>query len=205
MYYLYHISDSKDLSTGYVGVTNNPEATWQRHLRSDFTIGRHIRKMNWTYEDNYAILMTGTAKMCFEMEERLRPKPYIGLNEASGGKGGHTVYTQERGKKISDALKGKPKSPEHIAKMKETLRDGRRSGSKNGRAKRKVVVSPDGIEYIVEGNWYAFCEDHNILWSVLWKYRGEVVPPVNEKKFRPKDKGHREARDNTNGWWLRLF
>ena len=145
------------------------------------------------------IIFRGPEHECYLLEKKLRPEPYMGWNIAQGG--GGSTYTEVRAKKISMAMKGVKKSPEHIEKMRATLLDGRRKGSKNGRAKQWVLTNPDGCDILINGELQKVCKDLGILWATLWYNKGEVIGEVSPM-FREKYPGHRQLRENTIGWKL---
>ena len=199
MYSVYHISANNDLRMGYVGVTNDVPRRWQHHTRSLYTIGKEIRNRGWTF-DNLKVIYEGDAKDCFRLEETLRPTKNIGLNEASGGCGGYTIYTKERGDKISAALKGRKKTKEHRKALSESL-IGKRKGMDNNQAKTWCVIDPEGKEYTIKGMLQGFCDEHNITRSALRKHIGERVPPTNSK-YREVSEELTARRNNTIGWRL---
>lgn len=99
MYCVYHISDADDLNDGYIGVTKRPQKRWEEHSSSDSMIGRTIRLCSWNFTDNFKVIFEGSREECFAYERRLRPIPYVGLNEAAGGNGGDIIGLSERWKK----------------------------------------------------------------------------------------------------------
>ena len=90
IYNVYVIGPAQDefpYYESYVGVTSNLKSRWNQHLRRDSLIGNHIRLNNLNCSCMRSIY-TGTQKECFSLERKLRPIPFIGLNEAAGGRGG---------------------------------------------------------------------------------------------------------------------
>lgn len=207
MYCVYAIGRKEDLvepyDNCYIGVTNDTFRRWKAHSCSRFTVGRYIRDNDLVFENNMIILHQGDEEVCFEMEEFFRPVQYMGLNEASGGHGGRTTYSEERNLKISQALKGKIKSKEHIKKMmanREKL-----FADKNPNAKKWKLVDPFGDNYIIEGTLTNFCNQKQILESCLRRYLGKKVEEPNASGyggFRAKNEKSRVLRENTTGWSL---
>lgn len=190
----------------YIGVTVDPARRWKNHEKSNFTVGRFIRTFELTYEKNMIILFSGTDKECFDLEAKMRPVAFIGLNEASGGKGGYTVYTEERNNKISKALTGKSKTEEHIQKIMSTREKLKtHSGKRNPSAKKWRFTSPTDETFIVEGTFQQFCNEHKLLASCLRYYKGKNVPYLETNKYggyRKKSDVSFELRSNTSGWKL---
>lgn len=139
-----------------------------------------------------------------------REKQYIkeyesygnGYNATSGGDGGEGKYerTDEIKHKISLSLLGHKRSKEskekqsisirgknhplyRIGHKKESIEKMKKSkrGINNPRAKRYKFISPEGIEFIVEGTFNNFCLEHH-----LWHNAMTLV--------------HRGIKDNHKGW-----
>jgi len=204
MYYVYAIGKKEDLmppyNNCYIGVTNNPQGRWVGHTRSDYVVGRTIRKHSLTFDENFTILYSGNEKECFLMENKLRPDTDMGLNIASGGQGGNTgsYDNAERSKKISEAMKGRK-----VTWMDKILESrGSYEGSKNPQAATWVFTDPEGNTYNVVGTFQDFCDEHNLLASSLRYHKGHPVPPLEKKYggYRAKNETSREKRTNTIGW-----
>tara|TARA_Y100000034_G_C6904369_1_gene419197 strand:+ start:1290 stop:1811 length:522 start_codon:yes stop_codon:yes gene_type:complete len=164
-----------------------------------------IRKNNWTFEKNFSIIFSGTNAECYKLEKIFRPKPMIGLNEAIGGQGGYTLYTQERSEKISKIHSGRIFSREHKKKISETCSDGRRKGPNNANAKNWKLISPTGKKYSLKGKLLTFCDEHDILVDTLRYYRGKDVPEIKTGTiggYRMKNEVSFRKRKNTSGWRL---
>jgi len=74
--YWIHNENETDIETqGYVGITNN----LKRRIRE------HSTKINFLEGRIVDIFLCGEKSYCKEIEYKLRPKKYIGLNIASGG------------------------------------------------------------------------------------------------------------------------
>jgi predicted GIY-YIG superfamily endonuclease len=217
MYYVYVIGLKEDLITPYhncyIGVTIDLEKRWSSHIKSKYTVGKFIRYFNLKFQENMIVIHKGSKNRSFELEKSLRPRPFMGLNEAAGGNGGDTgvyvsppkeSYTKERAEKISRAHKGKVKSKEHIRNMIEN-RDV--SGKKNGRAKRWLLTSPNNTVYNAHGNLASVCKELGLLESCLRYYKELTVPEPAMKEsyggYRAKTKESLEMRKNTTGWILR--
>ena len=203
MYYVYVIGKKEDLmppyDNCYVGVTNDPQRRWARHIKSDYVVGRTIRKHSLTFEHNFEILLEGSDKECFLTESEMRPEPCTGMNLASGGRGGNTGdYSKERNQKVSKALKGRKVT--WIDKVVESR--GSYAGSKNPGAATWVITDPDGNKHNVTGTFQSFCDDHNLLASSLRYHKGQAVPPLEKKYggYRAKNETSREKRIATIGW-----
>ena len=206
MYYVYAIGFLEDLMRAdynrcYIGVTNNPIKRWKAHVKSGYTVSNAIDLNSWTFEDNFQIIFEGSADECYNLEEKYRPLPLIGLNEASGGGGGHTSYSDERNKKISNALKGKPKEYGHKISLSKK-KNGSAKGHRNSNAKKWRLVDPEGNEFLLNGDLFSFCDANNLSAMALRNKIGEKIKEISPK-FR--DHGNplsREKRINTTGWTL---
>lgn len=205
-YYLYAIGFENDLinkeyDNCYIGVTNNPKKRFENHSKSGYTVCQHIQLYEWTYEKNMLILYNGNEQECFLLEEKYRPLPLMGLNEATGGKGGYTSYSKQRNEKVSKALKGRNIFwNEKISKTRKEK--GISSGTKNPMAKKWKFIDPFGNEYIVDGNYHQFCEEHNLSHAALRRILGNQLGEISPK-FR--DHGNQSSRDrriNSTGWTL---
>jgi hypothetical protein len=90
-------------------------------------------------------------------------------NVAGWNKGLKMNFTPERGKKISAALKGKPKSKEHNKKVSESMK-GREPWNK----KTRSYLTPDG-ETVTIRNLQEYCNKHNLVYANMTKlYRGGI-------------------------------
>lgn len=205
--YVYAIGKKEDLmppyTNCYIGVTDYLEKRWIRHTKSKYTVGKFIRKHKLT-RDNMIVILESDKDKCFELEEMLRHNPNMGLNEAKGGMGGYTSYTKERNEKISKCHVGKTLSEEHKKNISKSKK-GQASGNKNNKAKKWLLVSPEGIKYYIHGNLYQMCENLRILPSALRYYKNNVVPEIKSNTqggFREKNEKSKELRMNTTGWIL---
>lgn len=206
-YYVYAIGKVENLTPPYhdcyVGVTNNPSRRWSLHKKSKYKVGQYIRQNSLTFELNMIIIFEGTEDECFDMETAYRPISSIGLNEASGGHGGHTSYTKERNEKISKKHKGKVKTQEHINKIISSRKTYK--GSNNPNSKTWCLTDPKGNKHIITGKLTEFCEENFVLESCLRRYKDDIVPPPNYSGFggyRVKNQNSKELRENTTGWSL---
>lgn len=207
MCYVYAVGKTEDLiepyDKCYIGVTIDLQKRWDFHSKSKYTVGRYIRENALTFEKNMIILHEGSESECFELEEKFRPSPLMGLNESSGGCGGFTSYTPERNQKISKKHKGRK-----VTWMNKIVKArGSYAGAKNPNSKNWKALSPSGEEYIVEGTLVNFCLEHNLCVSSLRKYRNQVVPDIFKRKgrggFRPLSPEQLKMRQNTTGWILK--
>ena len=187
----------------YIGVTNNLSRRWSVHQKSKYTISRYIRDNLLTFKLNMIILFEGSEDECFDMEAAYRPIPYMGLNEASGGHGGHTKYTEDRNKKISQKHKGRIKTTEHIQKIMSSRK--KYNGADNPNSKTWQLQDPEGRIHTITGNLSSFCEKESLLESCLRRYKGHVIPKPNYSGFggyRVKNEKSKFLRENTTGWSL---
>lgn len=199
-----NIHEQSPYSTCYVGVTNNLDRRWKYHQKSNYRVGVTIREHHLTYYKNMKVILIGTEGECYELEQQLRPKPYIGLNEAVGGEGGHTKYTPERNKKISNALKGRPMIWGGKVSTTRILL-GLSKGANNPRAKNWMLVSPTGDKYVCSGRVQDMCKELGLLWSTLNHHKNNIVPPITEGGyggFRKKSDDQFTRRQNSTGWAL---
>lgn len=212
LYFVYLIG--KDIETGYIGVSKNPQKRYNSHCSSKYPVGKYIRdnKLELLVDINLKILFGGTMEECFREEIRLRPFSNMGLNVSSGGNGGDKIkcltpkQLLERNRKISIGLKGIVRSEEYKKKISDTkVKLKLHHGKSNGRAIKWKFVSPDNKEYIIEGESFKFCDMHNISCRLLRNHLGKKVPAIRTGTaggFRPKNKEHLEKRNNTVGWTL---
>lgn len=207
MPYVYAIGKTEELippyKNCYIGVTDDLDRRWDYHVRSEYTVGKYIRKHNLKRENMISIFETDKDE-CFEIEKMLRYKPSMGLNEATGGKGGYTSYTKERNEKISKAHKGKTLGENHKKKI-SIAKKGKSAGKKNNRAKKWILTSPSGVVYNIHGNLHEVCESLNLLTATLRYYVNSAVPEVASVKiggFREKNEKSKDLRMNTTGWSL---
>lgn len=205
LYCVYAIGIKENLNPPYekcyIGVTSNLTRRWKKHTQSSYTIGKYIRQHKLNQQDNFIVIFEGTEDECFLVEEIYRPSPNIGLNEASGGKGGYTVYNKERNEKIS--LKVKESRKRKIW----TTHKNRRcySGKNNPNARKWMLIDKNRNIYNVKGSLSDFCEENSILESCLRRYIGDVVPPPNFSGYggyRAKNNKSKILRLNTTGWTL---
>lgn len=207
-YYVYAIGLKNDLiypyKNCYIGVTNNLKSRWNNHTKSKYTVGNFIRTYQLSIENNMIVLYEGSSEDCFDIEEKYRPLPFMGLNEAIGGCGGYTSYSQQRNEKISKANKGRKKTFEEIEKISKSKK-GQHAGAKNPMSKKWLIKNPYGNEYIIEGTLAKFCNDNNILETCLRQYKNKVVPKPNYNGYggyRIKNNTSKVLRENTTGWSL---
>lgn len=98
---------------GYVGVSVQIDTRLKQHLQTD---NKHLRNAFNKYEDIVVeILHRGSENDCYVMEEKLRPKMYIGWNQNKGGCKPPAINELDDfdliRKKISDTLKKKNINP----------------------------------------------------------------------------------------------
>jgi hypothetical protein len=212
MCYVYVIGLKEDLSPPYhncyIGVTINLDRRWDEHLKSKRTVGKFIRHFNLNIKENMITIFEGLPEQCFILENQLRPRSFMGLNEAAGGFGGDTgrYNSEDRNNKISNSLKKYKKTTTHIENMRKSLIENEvRKGSKNGRAKKWVLTNPEGVIYYIHGDLSNICKSLNILASTLRYYRNQIVPDINLNGYggyRVKTEESLTMRINTTGWSL---
>jgi group I intron endonuclease len=141
-----------DMTTqGYVGFTMQPlpkrMTAHQKAARQGqpHIICKAIRKHGWE-NLRKSVLCIGTREYCLEVEKRLRPREHIGWNIGIGGGSAFIgcSHTAEARNRISEALKGKPKSPEHckfIAEMNKGRKHSEQSRKNMREAKKNFFFS----------------------------------------------------------------
>lgn len=201
-YFVYAIGKSVDLIHPYhhcyIGVTNNLTRRWRDHTKSKYTVGIYIREHNLSNE-NMICIFEGHEKDCFEMELKLRPYPLMGLNESCGGNGGKTIYSYDRGQKISRKVKLARRNKYWSSHKKGTF-----CKTRNPNAKNWILISPDDTSYQISGNLESFCVEHNLLLSSLRYYEGRSVPDLipGFGGFRKKSDNSLRLRESTINWTL---
>lgn len=135
IYWIRHKDHTDLLTQGYIGVTKNLKERLRHHFKnakggyhSDKSLSKAIVKYG---EQNIQadLILISNNQYCYEIEQKLRPKPFIGWNMREGGyhtpnpfpKGSKmpkwiTEKAQETKKRISEE-----KRKEWYAKAKETL------------------------------------------------------------------------------------
>lgn len=157
MPFLYHIRrdiNEGDLSKGYIGITVEPKARLNRHLREG---NAHLMNAFAKYDDiNMQILYEGDEEFCLLAEQELRPTPNIGWNIAVGG--GKPPSFNElsasakllKSRKQSIAQKGRVFTEEHKKNMQQ-------SAKKRGvttEVMDKINISKAGGFYFYKGKKY---------------------------------------------------
>ena len=211
MFYVYAIGTEDMLvppySRCYIGVTKDLKYRWSRHKISPYNVGEFIREHKLEPQKHMIVIFEGEQEDCYDIESKYRPFPMIGLNEASGGCGGSTIYTEERNKKISKKLKGRSKPKEQVEKQRAALlENGTHKGEKNSNAKVWILTSPSGFTYDITGNLSETCKKLNLLESSLRYNKNNQVPEPDMKGYggyRAKSKESLEMRLNTTGWCLK--
>jgi len=148
-YYVYHIPHPMhkyDLNKGYIGVTTNVVTRFNQHAKSDFIVGRSIRKYDISIEEVEILYETEIAQEAYEKEFHYRSNVKIGWNITEGGKGyieghSHDFYTRA---KLSESKKGKSnrQSDEHYKSLSESQKN----------IKRKKYTCPYCLKKVSEGN-----------------------------------------------------
>lgn len=208
LYVVYAIGLQEDLKPPYdncyIGVTNKPEKRWKAHIKSKYRIGTFLREhCDLSYHNNMIIIFRGNEEDCFIIENMYRPNPNMGLNEAIGGNGGHTKYTDKRNNILSKKLKGRKITWND--KISETKKKNKtHTGGKNVKAKKWILISPYGEKIKIHGNLVQTCKKLNLLPSCLSYYRGKCVPDLSRGYggYRAKSENSSFLRKNTSGWKL---
>ena len=114
IYWIRTKSNSDIMSEGYIGVSKDANKRWKYGHFWSQKKGRHdnprfsnaIAKHGW---DNLIkeVVLIGSEKYCYEIENKLRPKEAIGWNLAIGG--GKPPITKPRGPNYISPLKGIPR------------------------------------------------------------------------------------------------
>jgi hypothetical protein len=106
VYWIRHKDHTDIFSQGYVGVSKNTEARFQRH--SKYSDNQHlkaaIKKYGWNNLIKQIVLI-GEEKYCYNLELKIRPTKQIGWNIAEGG--AKPPIAQYRGDNYVSPLKGK--------------------------------------------------------------------------------------------------
>lgn len=157
---VYYIINTADGGAMYVGSACNIFARFKNH-RAALRSGRHhCRKLQeaWTRdgEDAFAFriaLPTDSVDDARKMEQVLLNNSdalyntckIVGINGVA-----HLPKTAEHRKRIGDAHRGRPKSPESIARMRAAL-TGRKAPPRSEEWRRKVSAANTGREPWIKG------------------------------------------------------
>jgi len=210
-YFVYAIGKLENLippyAECYIGVSNFLERRWKGHAKSKYTIGKYIRLHDLKFKNNMIVIHMGSKEDCFDIERQMRSLPMMGLNEAIGGHGGFTSYSDERNKLVSEKLKNRNMT--WADKVSKTRKDnGVAKGIRNPSAKKWQLTSPEGNVIMCHGNLQEMCDEKNILMSCLKRYMGSVVPDINTNGYggyRAKNENSKQLRINSVGWQLNLY
>ncbi len=140
--FIYGLVDPRTQELRYVGKANNPSQRWYNHLCT--TEREHNHKANWIKQ----LRQIGMKPEWFSIEEVdqsqwqeaeifwIRYFTYIGCNLTNGNEGGMggVSPTPEVRQKRSVALRGRPKNPESVEKMRLT-----KTGKPNPKLKGRHV------------------------------------------------------------------
>ena len=128
-------------SQGYIGVSKNTKARFQRH--SKYSDNQHlksaIKKYGWGNLIKQIVLI-GEEKYCYELETKIRPTRQIGWNIAEGGAKPPT--SQYRGDNYVSPLKGRKKETPWMFGRKVSEKEKQLASER-----RKVKVKFEGIIY----------------------------------------------------------
>jgi len=139
--YWIRCKDHTDMfSQGYVGVSKNTEARFQRH--SKYSDNQHlkaaIKKYGWNNLVKQIVLI-GEEKYCYDLETKIRPTRQIGWNIAEGG--AKPPITQCRGAEYISPLKGVARpTPWAIGRVKTDEERKKLSDVKKVKVKYQSVI-----------------------------------------------------------------
>jgi hypothetical protein len=159
---------------GYVGVTTWPEKPKREHIKSK----------RFPEGFMFTVLLTGTIEQCRDLEEELRPLPYIGWNHGIGGWSPRrgASHTPEAKKKLSDHNKGKRLSPETIAKIVAKTKGQKRSDNFKESQRLRVLGKPSRIKGT------KFTDEARANQSKAQK--GRIITPKHAAKIAATLTGH---------------
>jgi hypothetical protein len=140
VYWIRHKDHTDMFSQGYIGVSKNTEARFQRH--SKYSDNQHlkaaIKKYGWGNLIKQIILI-GEETYCYNLESKIRPTKQIGWNIAEGG--AKPPITQYRGDNYVSPLKGISRpTPWNIGRIRTLEERKKLSDSKKVKVKYKDVI-----------------------------------------------------------------
>lgn len=160
LYWIKHKNDTDIYSQGYVGVTSRSVTDrLSSHIKSSKKHNLALHSLLESGEYDVITICECTIEYAGYMENKLRPREFVGLNRAIGG---NVVKMTEEGKrKVSDALKGRPK-PKHVidamnsARINKSVSDSTRvkiSQSNKGKVrseetKQKISEARKGVSVV---------------------------------------------------------
>ena len=126
------------------------------------------------------------------------------ISKANTGK----IRTKEQLKRLSEACKGEKNGmygKKHTEKSKKIMArkaSERYTGKGNPLSKKWKLISPSNTEYIVEGELKKFCDENNLIMSLLKKFLNAKVDITKLKLIHER---HRVRIENTNNWSLYML
>lgn len=123
------------------------------------------------------------------------------ISKANTGK----VRTEEQLKRLGDACRGEKNGmygKKHSKKSKKIMAQKasvRSKGKGNPIAKQWQLISPDNIEYHINGELKKFCDENNLIISLLKKF---LNTKVDISKLKLIHNRHKKRTLNTNEWSL---
>lgn len=111
VYWLHLPEHSNMFSEGYIGVSIDPSSRFRQHIYSSkngWHENLHLKRVfeKYNYSICQTIILEGSEKYCYEIEQKMRPKRQIGWNIAEGGGMPPTdTWTEERKKEKSEEWK----------------------------------------------------------------------------------------------------
>ena len=143
--YWIHLPHQTDITTeGYVGVSNNPKRRFSEHKNVSPNKNEGNKFFNnilnkYSSELLQTLIFQGTEKMCYTLEEELRPKKNIGWNANKGGSKPPSKKDWKPSKttleKRSTSLKGIPRNEVWCKNLSDA-----KLGTKNGMYGKKKSV-----------------------------------------------------------------
>ena len=104
---------------------------------------------------------------------------------------GRKPHSEETKKKIARPGKANPFFGKHHTAENKQAHSNRMKGNKNN-SKEYIFKSPIGVDYIVVGEFYKFCRDHDLTISTMEKALQSNKPPKSGKckgwQVKRKDK-----------------
>lgn len=205
----------------YIGFTNQNkvEDRWYEHKISSTRSGKKtklyaaIKKYGFDnivkeiiYENEDAEYTLNVMEPFFIKENNSITNGY---NMCPGGNKGpvkhgknNGTYALRKNKKMNEWF-----TEEQIIKWKKSMSSSH-GGENNVHARKLLLTSPEGIEYIVHGKLKLFCNNKNISFSVLYDclVKGiTIVPSISSKSRFKNGKEQKQRRMNTTGWSIRSF
>jgi hypothetical protein len=171
--YMIAVFGRKDLGNGILrNLTSGGEGSSGR-IKSEEERKMISERMRGKNNPNYG-------KICTEEERRNLSENMRGKNNPFYGKS-HTEEYKKNRSGVGNPMYGK-KRPEHSERMRQRLK-----GKNNPLAKTYILIDPEGVEYIVNGELMVFCNEKGIEY-------GCMKSALRRKQTTPRP---------SNGWSIR--